>query len=290
MRIERVSEIGLLVTDLEAATRLYRDILGGEMSEVVSPAGDGRWRICRFRNIDLRLMESATANGAGDGAARGSDRIQYVGLRVASVTDVRNSLTERGIAVADEKPRGAQDLPAAFVDPAAFHGVRFKLVAGKYDLVFSASSARNFETPVDRLLHVGINVRDLDTAMRRFADIFELPYTVSYYRPVYGLRFAFLRAGNVDLELLAPSTPEGLIARSIDKVGEGIAHLCWSTPNITATLDWLREHRCRLIDEQPMTIQNLRAAFVHPEAFNGVLHELVEGEHRFFESDTPQIL
>ena len=59
--------------------------------------------------------------------------------------------------------------------------------------------------------------------------------------------------------------------------GEGFHHVAYTVPDLLAALRDLQQAGVRLIDETPRSgAHGWRIAFVHPEACNGVLTELVQ--------------
>jgi methylmalonyl-CoA/ethylmalonyl-CoA epimerase len=79
------------------------------------------------------------------------------------------------------------------------------------------------------------------------------------------------------LELLESTSPDGPIAKFIEKNGEGIQHVALRVDNIEAALADLKEKGVRLIDEKPRYgAGGASIAFVHPKATGGILLELSE--------------
>ena len=123
--------------------------------------------------------------------------------------------------------------------------------------------------------HIGIAVRSLDAA-----KIYEaLGMKVDHVETVatQGVKTAFLSAGDANLELLEPLSPESTVAKFIEKRGEGIHHICLRVDDIEAHLASLKSKGFRLINETAVPgAHGCRVAFLHPAAGNGVLIELSE--------------
>ena len=86
-----------------------------------------------------------------------------------------------------------------------------------------------------------------------------------------------LSDSSLQLELLESTSPEGPIARFIEKNGEGIQHIAIRVDDIDAALAELKEKGVRLIDQTPRYgAGGARIAFLHPKATHGVLLELCE--------------
>jgi methylmalonyl-CoA/ethylmalonyl-CoA epimerase len=125
--------------------------------------------------------------------------------------------------------------------------------------------------------HIGIAVKDLDTALSFYRDVLRLPVTHVDEVPEQGVRIAFLPLGDTEIELVQPTDPTGGVAAFLEKRGEGLHHICLQVDNIDAALAELAAQGVRLIDETPkIGSQGQRMAFVHPKAAHGVLVELYE--------------
>jgi methylmalonyl-CoA/ethylmalonyl-CoA epimerase len=95
--------------------------------------------------------------------------------------------------------------------------------------------------------------------------------------PSEGVRAAFLRAGGVQIELLESLQPDGVIARFIERRGEGLHHLAFATDDIRAAMTLLQSSGLELVDSEPRRGAHGRfVAFVHPRTANGLLIELVQ--------------
>jgi methylmalonyl-CoA/ethylmalonyl-CoA epimerase len=90
-------------------------------------------------------------------------------------------------------------------------------------------------------------------------------------------RVAFLPLGEAEIELLECTSPDGPVAKHIEKNGEVIQHLALRVDNLEAALAELKAQGVRLIDEKPRYgAGGAKIAFVHPRSTGGVLLELSE--------------
>jgi len=124
--------------------------------------------------------------------------------------------------------------------------------------------------------HVGVAVRSLDAALADYRTLgFEAESVEEV--PGQGVRVAFLGTGAVRIELLESLRPDGVIARFVDRSGEGLHHLAFAVPDIRAEMRRLREKGLKLVDAEPRPGARGRlVAFVHPRSAPGVLLELVQ--------------
>ncbi len=127
-----------------------------------------------------------------------------------------------------------------------------------------------------RLHHVGYVVSDLDAAAANYA---RLGFTEGERHEIPEQKIVAMtfHAGDGWLELIQPTDPEGPIAKYMSKRGEGTHHVAFEVDDIVAELARLKDDGVRLIDEIPRRgAHGWRIAFIHPEACNGVLTELVQ--------------
>lgn len=130
------------------------------------------------------------------------------------------------------------------------------------------------EAPV--LHHVAFVVSDLDTAADRYAGL-GFVAGERFSLPEQTVEVVTFRTGSGWLELIAPTDPEGPIARFLAKRGEGMHHVAYAVADLEAELARLAAAGVRLIDTTPrIGAHGWRIAFIHPESCAGVLTELVQ--------------
>ncbi len=126
-----------------------------------------------------------------------------------------------------------------------------------------------------RIAHVGIAVSDLDAALAFYRDVLGL--TPHPPEEADGATIVSLPFGDSEVELLAPLSSDGPIARFLERRGPGIHHICYRVPDLDAALAACQAQGYRLVDERPRTgAAGRRIAFVHPKATAGILLELTE--------------
>lgn len=128
-----------------------------------------------------------------------------------------------------------------------------------------------------RVDHVGIAVKDLAASVKWYEETLGLHSKGTEVVQEQQVTVAFLPCGDSELKLLESTSPEGPIARFIEKNGEGIQHIAIRVDDIDAALAELKEKGVRLIDQTPRYgAGGARIAFLHPKATHGVLLELCE--------------
>ena len=123
--------------------------------------------------------------------------------------------------------------------------------------------------------HIGVAVDDLEKARAFFKENFAL--SVSDRESFGELLFSFIPIEGTDIELLQSTTPEGQIAKFIEKKGQGIHHIAFEVDDIQAELDRLKEKGVKLINQKPYAnAHEDLVAFLHPKSTFGVLVELIQ--------------
>ena len=88
---------------------------------------------------------------------------------------------------------------------------------------------------------------------------------------------SFFRTGPNKIELLESSTPDGPIAKAIEKRGEGIHHVAFEVADIRHEMDRLKKEGFQLLNDEPKKgADNKLVCFVHPKSTGGVLIELCQ--------------
>ncbi|MDY6904479.1 MAG: methylmalonyl-CoA epimerase [Thermodesulfobacteriota bacterium] len=125
--------------------------------------------------------------------------------------------------------------------------------------------------------HLGIAVNAIDQDKPFWADTLGLSFEGTETVEEQKVTTAFLPVGESEVELLESTSPDGPVAKYIDKKGPGIHHIAFRVENIDDALATLKEKGVKLIDETPRKgAGGGRIAFLHPKATGGVLVELCE--------------
>ena len=130
---------------------------------------------------------------------------------------------------------------------------------------------------IEKIDHIGIAVRSIEKTSELLSNILGLKVAGEENIEEQKVKVAFLPLGDSELELLESTSPEGPIARFIEKKGEGIQHIAFRVDNIEKALEKLKKEGVRLIDEKPRYgAGGAKIAFLHPKGTNGILIELCE--------------
>lgn len=128
-----------------------------------------------------------------------------------------------------------------------------------------------------RLNHIAVAVKDLEQAVATYERMLGVPCMGQEDVATEGVRVAFFDLGGPRLELVAPLSNEGGVARRIAKSGEGLHHICLEVDGLDARLEALKAEDVPLIHDTPVPgAHGTRVAFAHPKGAHGVLIELVD--------------
>jgi methylmalonyl-CoA/ethylmalonyl-CoA epimerase len=127
-----------------------------------------------------------------------------------------------------------------------------------------------------RIHHVALVLRDLDSGIAFYRDKLGLHLHKVETVEEQGVKAALLTLDNAEIELLEPLSPESGIGRFLERRGEGLHHLCFTTPDIRAEIADLKSRNVELLDQEPRYGLAGLICFMHPRAHAGVLVELVE--------------
>lgn len=125
--------------------------------------------------------------------------------------------------------------------------------------------------------HIGIAVTNLDEAIRYWEDVMGLKCYAIEEVTDQKVKTAFLKCGEVKIELLEPTCPESTIAGFIEKNGGkgGMHHIAFCVENTDQALKDAADKGVLLIDQQSRGgAEGLHIGFLHPKSTLGVLTEL----------------
>jgi methylmalonyl-CoA/ethylmalonyl-CoA epimerase len=128
---------------------------------------------------------------------------------------------------------------------------------------------------MEKCEHIGIAVKSLAESVPLFEKLLNSKCYKTELVEGENVNTAFLKTGETKIELLESTEPDGVIARFIEKKGEGIHHIAFEVDEIEAEMDRLKKEGFVLLTEKPKAgADNKLVCFLHPKHTNGVLIEL----------------
>lgn len=128
-----------------------------------------------------------------------------------------------------------------------------------------------------RIDHVGVVVADLEQAERFVRDVLQLPLVrETDATAVLGVKTAFFRCGDVDIELIEPVDPEQRRARLGGDVRARVEHIAIQVDDLTSTLRMLDGLGVRITTDAPVEVGGRLNAFTRPETTDDVMYQFLQ--------------
>lgn len=128
-----------------------------------------------------------------------------------------------------------------------------------------------------KIEHIGIAVNNLSKSV----PLYELLLNTSCYKTEIvaseDVNTAFFKTGDHKVELLEATSDDSVIAKFLEKKGEGIHHIAFAVDDILVEMERLKANGFTLLNETPKKgADNKMVCFLHPKNTNGVLIELCQ--------------
>jgi methylmalonyl-CoA/ethylmalonyl-CoA epimerase len=128
---------------------------------------------------------------------------------------------------------------------------------------------------MEKLEHIGIAVKSLSDSIPLFEALLNTDCYKEELVESEAVKTAFFSVATQKIELLESTDPDGIIARFIEKKGEGIHHIAFAVSDIESEIKRLVAAGFVVLNEKPRTgADNKLVCFLHPKNTNGVLIEL----------------
>lgn len=131
---------------------------------------------------------------------------------------------------------------------------------------------------ISRIDHLGIAVQSIEEVLPYFEGVLGLKCYAIEEVEDQKVKTAFLKVGEVKLELLEPTSPESAVAKFLEKGGKGIHHVAFAVEDgVANALAECDSKGIRLIDKTPRPgAEQMSIAFLHPKSTASILTELCE--------------
>ena len=132
----------------------------------------------------------------------------------------------------------------------------------------------------NKIDHICIAVKDLDAARKVWEPVLgksepDDPYVDEPEK----IRVARYHIGEVGFELMESTTPDGPVAKFIEKNGEGVMLISFNVDNTRQAIEELKDDYPFIPapnGEIARPFRDCEFAFIHPKKLNGVLTELID--------------
>jgi methylmalonyl-CoA/ethylmalonyl-CoA epimerase len=135
---------------------------------------------------------------------------------------------------------------------------------------------------ISKIEHLGIAVQSIDEVLPYFENVLGLKCYKTEVVEDQKVKTAFMKVGEVKLELLEPTSPDSTVQKYLDNGGRGIHHVAFCIEDgVAEALAECDGKGIRLIDKAPRKgADGLNIAFLHPKSTVGILTELCEDPNK----------
>jgi hypothetical protein len=263
--LKRIDRVQMAVPDRGAVARCWRTLLGAELAgeDRVAALGARRTRL-RLGNGFVELLEPDGAGRIADAVAKRGGHLHAAGAATDDVAALVAHLRSQGVEPVEE---GGQ----AFVDPAAFGDVGFRVV-------LSADESLNPVGDLDFFYETTLLVPDATAAAARCATLFALdpaafvPIDSTHYG-YSGTLTLFDRDQLGRFEVVTPNDPSKTMGRFFSRFGEAFYMAFAESSALGAIEERARELGAGHTPEPPPEGRKGTAntVFLHPSALGGMM-------------------
>ena len=108
---------------------------------------------------------------------------------------------------------------------------------------------------ISHIEHLGIAVQSIEESLPFFTEVLGLECYATEVVEDQKVKTAFLKCGEVKLELLEPTSPESTIQKWLDKGNKGVHHVAFCVEDgVANALAEVSEKGVRLIDQAPRRV------------------------------------
>lgn len=128
---------------------------------------------------------------------------------------------------------------------------------------------------IKQISHLGVAVKDLEKARKFYRSVLGLESSDPITSEDGTMMASLVEVGDAVIELLQPVGSEGVMAKFLEKRGEGFHHICYEVDDIRTEIESLRAKGIDVLGEPKEGVEG-PAVFLHPRGTHGMLVELVE--------------
>ena len=129
---------------------------------------------------------------------------------------------------------------------------------------------------IKKVDHISIAVKSLDEGLKIYENLLGIKSSHIEEVPDQGIKAAMIMVGDVEIELIEPTTADSGVAKFLEKKGEGIHHICFEVDDVDKELESMAAKGIELIDKQGRKGLAGKIGFLHPKSTRGVLVELAQ--------------
>jgi len=126
---KKVDHIGILVSNLDEAIKLYRDCFGAEVvkTETLPERGVKAAILSLTQGANLELLEPLPGSNMANVLEKRGEGLHHMTFEVEDIDKELSRLSKRGIELIDKKSRPGLEGIVAFIHPKSIRGVLVEL-------------------------------------------------------------------------------------------------------------------------------------------------------------------
>lgn len=128
---------------------------------------------------------------------------------------------------------------------------------------------------LNHISHIGVCVKNLEQAMEFYRSAFQASPSPPMRGGGGNMKISMVEVGDACIELMQPVGSEGVVAKFLERRGEGVHHVCFEVDDIESALRLLKARGLEVVGNPVIGVEGL-SAFLHPKGTYGVLIELVQ--------------
>ncbi len=130
---------------------------------------------------------------------------------------------------------------------------------------------------VKKIDHICIAVKNLDEARKQWEPLLgRTGPDDPYVDEVAKIRVARYWLGDVGFELMESTSPDGDVAKFVERRGEGVMIVGLNVDNTRESVAEVKAKGYPITKDPPYPFRDCEYTFVHPKATNGVLLEFID--------------
>lgn len=293
----RLDHVLIGVNDLDAAVSVYEGLLGlpaavrsdhptyGTRNALFIPE---RGPYIELLSLRAEASEQGSASALRGFLERnGGPGLYGIALAPDDINQTVREMRTAGVAITDAAPGTGVDAEGRVrewrntrIPPEALHGSHSLLIEHsgwdwRNDLRRPPLPGRE-RSAVRRVDHAVFFVQDADAGSAMWERRFGLPRLEAIPMPEAGGVIAVHRAGDTNIELIAPTNSEGRIAQALATTGERFSSLSVEVPDVEAAVRDVRACGAEVSDARTGILPGTRIATVAPAYALGVPLQLLQ--------------
>lgn len=144
----------------------------------------------------------------------------------------------------------------------------------------SANDRASSRPPLNNVHHIAFAVWDLEAAIRYYEWLLGVPVRERGHVATRGAEVAIFRLENVNLEFVAPATPESSLHQYLNERGEGFFHLAFAVNEVETAYEQLNDHGVRMAGPPYTAYKDWRIAYIEREISDRVLMHIINADAR----------